>query len=141
MPFVLLTALVINAILQSYALSGSLTRLIFLSASFPIGFSLGRLVYLRRSHVEILYDDATFSVTKGSREVLSGFWRSYKYVSIVLDGYGRPDLRLYKTIGGDHIDLPVSRTNGDPQGFRDYVQRLLSAQRQRNLNPQVVEAA
>ena len=141
MPLVLIIAVAINAILQAYSFSVTLARLVFLSASFPIGFSLGRVIYLRRSHVEILFDNLMFRSAKGSKEVSTGLWRSYKYVSIVLDQYGRPDLRLYKTIGGEHVDLPISRTNADPQGFRDYVQRQLSTQGAQRVSPQVVEAA
>ncbi len=141
MPFVLIIALMINAFLQAYGFSGTLARLVFLSASFPIGFSIGRAIYLRRAHVEILFDNMMFRLLKGSREVATGLWRSYKYVSIVLDQYGRPDLRLYKAMGGEHVDLPISRTNADPQGFRDYVQRQLSTQGTQRVSPQVVEAA
>lgn len=141
MPFTLIVALVINALLQSYGLSGTLARLVFLSASFPIGFSLGRAIYMRKSHVEILFDNMMFRLIKGSSEVTTGLWRSYRYVSIVLDQYGRPDLRLYKTIDGEHVDLPISRTNADPQGFRDYVQRQLLTQDTQRVSPQVVEAA
>lgn len=141
MPFVLLVAIVISDALQAYSISGTLSRLVFLSASFPIGFVIGRTIYLRRSHVEILFDDATFRLIKGSHEVLSGLWSSYKFVSIVLDKYGRPDLRLYKTLEGDSVDLPISRTNADPQGFRDHVQRLLSGPGTLKINPQAVEAS
>jgi hypothetical protein len=140
MPFVLIIALMISAFLQAYGLPGTLARLVFLSASFPIGFSIGRTLYMRRSHVEILFDNIMFRLMKGSREVTAGFWKSYKYVSIVLDQYGRPDLRLYKTLGGEHFDLPISRTNADPQGFRDFVQRQLSMPGTQRVNPQVVEA-
>lgn len=140
MPFVLLVALVISGALQGYSISGSLTRIVFLSASFPVGFVIGRMIYMRRSHVEILFDDATFRLIKGSKETSSGLWRSYKFVSIVLDRYGRPDLRLYKTLEGESVDLPISRTNADPQGFRDYVQRILSGPGTQRVSPQVVEA-
>jgi hypothetical protein len=98
------------------------------------------MIYVRKSHVEILFDDATFRVMKGSKESVSGLWRSYKFVSIILDRYGRPDLRLYKTLDGEFVDLPISRTNADPQGLRDYVQRLLSGPGTQRVNPQVVEA-
>ncbi len=125
MPFVLLSALVINSLLQAYAISGGLTRLVFLSGTFPIGFSIGREIYLRRSHVEILFDGATFRIIKGSKEIASGSWRSYRHVSIVLDQYGRPILRLYKSIDGEHVDLPVFKTNARPQEFRNHVQQLL----------------
>jgi hypothetical protein len=141
MPFVLVIALVISAFLQAYGFPGTLARLIFLSASFPIGFSLGRTVYLRRSHVEIMFDNIMFRLIKGSREVTADLWKSYEHVSIVLDQYGRPDLRLYKSLGGEHIDLPISRTNVDPQGFRDFVQRQLSTSGPQQVSPQVVEAA
>lgn len=140
MPFVLLVALLISGVLQAYSISGSLTRLVFLSASFPIGFVIGRLIYVRRSHVEILFDDATFRLTRGSRETANGLWRSYKFVSIILDRYGRPDLRLYKTLEGEFLDLPISRTNADPQRFRDHVQSLLSNSGRRQVSPQAVEA-
>ena len=140
MPFVLLVALIISGVLQAYDISGSLTRLVFLSSSFPVGFVIGRIIYVRRSHVEILFDDATFRLIKGSKETANGLWRNYKFVSIVLDKYGRPDLRLYKTLEGESVDLPISRTNADAQGFRDYVQRLLSGPGAQRINPQVVEA-
>jgi len=99
------------------------------------------LVYVKRSHIEILFDDAMFKVFKGSKETASGLWRSYKFVSIALDQFGRPDLRLYKVLGEEHVDLPISRTNADPQGFRDYVQGLLSQHGTERLSPRAVEAA
>ncbi len=140
MPFVLLIALVISDILQAYGFLETLPRLVFLSASFPVGFSLGRLIYVRRSHVEILFDDAMFRVFKGTKETKSDLWKNYKFVSIALDQYGRPDLRLYKTLDGDYVNLPISRTNAEPQGFRDYVQRHLSSRNPERVNPRVVEA-
>jgi hypothetical protein len=141
MPFVLIIAIVINSILHAYGLAGSLIRLIFLSLSFPLGFSIGRIVYLKRSHVEIMFDDLAFQLIKGSREVSSGYWSNFKHVSIALDKYGRPDLRLYKSVDGEHVDLPISSTNADPQGFRDYVQNRISKKSTPRINPQVVEAA
>ena len=141
MPFVLLSALIINVILTDSGLSGTPYRLIFLGASFPIGFSVGRAIYLRWSHVEIPFDAMSFSVIKGSKEIARGFWRSYSYVSILIDRYGRPNLRLYKSADGEYVDLPISRTNAKPQEFRDHVQRFLSTQRTQRISPQVVEAA
>lgn len=141
MPFVLLSALVINALLYAYGLSGTTSRLIFLSGSFPIGFSVGRTIYLRWSHVRIPFDSTSFSVIKGSKEVVNGYWRSFRYVSITLDRYGKPNLRLHKMIDGEHVDLPISRTNAKPQEFRDYVQRLLAPERAERVSPRAVEAA
>lgn len=141
MPFVLISALAINLFLRAYAISGQLARLVFLSAAFPIGFSIGRGVYLRHSHVEILFDTTTFSVVKGSKEVVGGFWRSYRHVSILLDRYGRPNLRLYESMDGKRVDLPIFKTNARPQAFRDHVQKLLSAHRPERTTPQVVEVA
>jgi hypothetical protein len=141
MPFVLLLAIVINAILQNSGLSGTPYRLIFLSAAFPIGLSAGRAIYLRWSHVRISFDAISFSVTKGSKEIASGFWLSYNHVSILIDRYGRPNLRLYKSIDGDHADLPISKTNAMPQEFRNQVRRFLSTQRTQRITPQVAEAA
>ena len=141
MPFVLLSAIVINVILADSGLSGTPYRLIFLGAAFPIGFSVGRAIYLRWSHVEIPFDAMSFSVTKGSKEIAMGFWRSYSYVSILIDRYGRPNLRLYKSVDGEYVDLPISRTNAKPQEFRDHVQRFLSTQRTPRISPQVVEAS
>ena len=141
MPFVLVIALVISGVLQVYGIPGTLTRLIFLSASFPAGFAIGRLIYMRTSHVEIFFDDVTFRVIKGTKETASGLWRSYRFVSIILDRYGRPDMRLYKTLEGDYVDLPISRTNADPQGFRDHVQRLLARPSTQRISPRAVEAA
>ncbi len=106
MPFVLLSAIVINVILTDSGLSGTPYRLIFLGAAFPIGFSVGR-----------------------------------SYVSILIDRYGRPNLRLYKSADGEYVDLPISRTNAKPQEFRDHVQRFLSTQRTQRISPQVVEAS
>jgi hypothetical protein len=141
MPFVLVFALIINGLLQTYAVSDTLSRLIYLSAAFPVGFAVGRLIYVRRSHVEITFDNITFKVTRGSKEVTNGFWRSYRYVSLVLDKYGRPNLRLYEAIDGDHLDLPISSVDVDPQGFRDRVQRLILPQGRPRISPQVAEAA
>jgi hypothetical protein len=141
MPFVLIFALVINGLLQTHAVADTSSRLIFLSAAFPIGFVVGRLIYLRRSHVEITFDNTTFKVIKGSKEVSNGFWRSYRYVSLILDKYGRPNLRLYEAIDGDHLDLPISSVGVDPQGFRDRVQELILPQARARVSPQVAEAA
>lgn len=141
MPFVLIFAIIVNGVLQNYGVSGTTTRLIFLSASFPIGFSIGRLIYLRRSHVEILFDNTTFKVIKGSKETTNGFWRTYRYVSLVLDKYGRPNLRLYEAMDGEHLDLPISSVGVDPQSFRDRVQRLILPQSRQRVSPQFAEAA
>src|SRR5690348_17002602 len=101
MPFVLISAIVINNIILAYGLSGTPYRLIFLSAAFPTGFSIGRAIYFRWSHIQISFDTQSFRVVKGSKEIANDFWRSYKIVSIVLDRYGRPNLRLYKSEDGE----------------------------------------
>ena len=116
-------------------------RLVLLAGSFPVGFVFGRLIYNKRSHVEIQFDNSTFRVIKGSKEIVTGFWRSYRIVSLVVDQFGKPNLRLYKTKGGEHVDLPISRTNAEPQRFRDYAQSLVTGQRPRGISPQVAEAA
>jgi hypothetical protein len=95
MPFVLLAALAINAILVIYHVTGGPLKLLFLGAAFPLGFLVGRLIYIKRSHVEILFDDMSFRVIKGSRETQTGFWRSFRLVSLVLDQLGKPNHRLY----------------------------------------------
>ena len=141
MPFVLLSALIINNLLLANGLSGTPYRLLFLSAAFPIGFSIGRAIYLRWSHTQIAFDSATFSVTKGSKEILNDFWRNYRTVSITMDRYGRPNLRLYKSSDEEYSDLPISKTNAKPQEFRDFVQDLLSPGKPRRASPQVVEVA
>ena len=141
MPFVLISALAINTLLRYYSLDASLYRIVFLSASFPIGLSLGRVIYLRYAHVRIPFDDESFRVIKGSREAEGGTWRSFRYVSILLDRYGRPNLRLYKTMDGEHVDLPISKTNAKPQEFRDFVQNMLTSQKSNRLIPRVVEAS
>ena len=141
-PFILLSALTINIWLMNAGLSSTPFKLVFLSASFPIGLAIGRMVYFWHSHVEIAFDDETFHVFRGRGEVAQGQWRSYKIVSIVLDRYGRPDLRLYKSLDGDYQDLPISRTNAKPQEFRDYVQQKLLAKRKHTESSlQVVEAS
>ena len=139
MPLVLLSAFAINALLVSSHISTGTLRLVLLAGSFPIGFLLGRLIYNRRSHVEIQFDNSTFRVIKGSKEVATGFWRSYRMVSLVIDQLGKPNLRLYKTKGGEHLDLPISRTNAEPQRFRNYAQSLVAEQRAKGASPQVAE--
>jgi len=141
MPFVLLSALVINGLLVNYHVTGGPLKILFLGAAFPLGLLLGRLIYVRRSHVQILFDDMSFRVIKGSREAQTGFWRSFRLVSLVLDQFGKPNLRLYRSAEGEYVDLPISRTNADPQRFRDYAQSLVSGIRVRKATPQVVEAA
>ncbi|HEV2120094.1 MAG TPA: hypothetical protein VGS11_08340 [Candidatus Bathyarchaeia archaeon] len=141
MPFVLLSALIINSLLTNYHVTGGPLRILFLGGAFPLGFVVGRLIYVKRSHVEILFDDTSFRVSKGSREAQNGFWKSFRFVSLVLDQFGKPNLRLYRSAGGEYEDLPISKTNADPQRFRDYVQSLISGIRISKATPQVVEAA
>ena len=141
MPFVLVSAMLINGLLVSYHVTGGPLKILFLGGAFPLGFVVGRLIYVKRSHVEILFDDTSFRVIKGSREALTGSWKSFRLVSLVLDQFGKPNLRLYRSAGGEYEDLPISRTNADPQRFRDHVQSLISGVRISKLTPQVVEAA
>lgn len=141
MPFVLLSALIINNSLLASGLSGTPTRLLLLSASFPIGFSIGRAIYIRWSHTQITFDSTTFSVTKGSKEILNDSWRNYKTVSIIMDRYGRPNLRLYKPSDEEFSDLPISKTNAKPLEFRDFVQNLLSPRKAQRASLQVAEVA
>jgi hypothetical protein len=112
-----------------------------LSLSFPLGFLIGRFVYFRRSHVEIVYDDLSFQVFKGHKPKVSGSWKSFRLVSIAVDGYGRPDLRLYKSVDGEFVELPMSRVGVSPQAFRDQVKKILSSARSSSINLQVAEAA
>jgi len=140
-PFVLLSALGINILLFNLGVTAGTLRLLMLGAAVPIGFSFGRIIYLRRSHAEILFDDRTFRVHQGSRDVVDGEWSDYSMVSIILDQYGRRSLRLYKSLNGDHVDLPLFKTNAEPQKFRDHVQNLLSRPKTRTLSLQPVEAS
>jgi hypothetical protein len=128
-PFVLIVALGLNAWLAVTGLSTSPLRLLVLSVAVPIGFSVGRLIYLKRSHVEILLDDNEFQILKGGKDVGQGRWRDFKEVSIILDQFARPNLRLYKSISGEYLDIPTSKTNAKPQELRDYVQELLTGKR------------
>ncbi len=139
-PFVLLVALALNIWMNSSGLSQGPVRLLILSASFPVGLSLGRLLYRKRSHVEIVFDEKVFSVAKGGKEVASGNWRSYRTVSIKLDHYGRPNLRLYKSTE-EFVELPIFRTGVLPQEFRDFVQKLMSGREASLPSLQVVEAS
>ena len=138
MPFVLLSALLINSLLVDYHVTGGSLKILFLGGAFPLA---GRLIYVKRSHVEILFDDFSFSVIKGSRQTETGSWRNFRLVSLVLDQFGKPNLRLYRALEGEYVDLPISKTNADPQRFRDHVQSLISGVRIRKTTPQVVEAA
>jgi len=138
-PFILVSALCINLALLDFGISTGFTRLLVLSLAFPLGFLVGRFIYFRRSHVEILYDDLSFQIFRGHKRTISGRWKSYRLVSIAVDGYGRPDLRLYKSIDGDFVELPISRAGVRPQPFRDQVRKILSQSSSTNL--QVVEAA
>jgi hypothetical protein len=128
-PFVLIVALGLNAWLTFAGLSISPLRLLVLSVAVPVGFSIGRLIYLKRSHVEILLDDYEFQILKGGKDVGHGKWRDYKEVSIILDQFARPNLRLYKSISGEYLELPISKTNARPQELRDHVQQLLTGKR------------
>ena len=139
-PFVLLVALAINIGLIGSGMSQSPLRLVALSAAFPIGLSIGRLLYLKKSHVEIRFDETTFVLRKGRKEIAQGNWRSYRTVSIRLDQYGRPNLRLYKSSDEEFLDLPISQTNARPQEFRNFVQGVISGRRPSS-SLRVVEAA
>jgi hypothetical protein len=141
MPFVLLSALILNSLVQANGLSATPFRLLLLSAAFPIGFSIGRSIYLRWAHIKIEFDSMGFIVMKGSKEIANGSWRSYKDVSIIIDRYGRPNLRLYKSLDGEYSDLPISKTSAKPQAFRDFVKDLVSTHELRKTSPQVAEAA
>jgi hypothetical protein len=125
-PFILLFALALNLALLRFGVNSGFTRLLVLSAGFPLGFLIGRMLYLMRSHIEILYDEKTFQVFKGRRRMVSGNWRNYRLVAIVLNSFGRPDIRLYESADGDFVDLPISGTTAGPQDFRNYVQDVLS---------------
>ncbi len=128
--FILLSAIAINLWLAGSGRPYAELRLFLLSASFPIGLGIGRLIYLRRSHVTVTFDDESFRVVKGRKQVADGNWKAYRFVSLVLDQFGRADLRLYKTLDGEHQDLPISKTNAKPQEFRDLVQKsLISAKK------------
>lgn len=140
-PFVLLSALGINILLFNFGITAGTLRLLVLGTAVPLGFSFGRIIYLRRSHAEIIFDDRTFRVHQGSRDVVSGGWRDYSMVSIILDQYGRCNLRLYESLSGDHVDLPLFKTNAEPQKFRDHVQRLISRPKTRTVSLQPVEAS
>ena len=139
-PFVLIVAISINIILASSGLSTTPFKLLLLSASFPIGFGIGKIIYMKRSNVEINFDDESFQLSKGGKILISDNWKNYKLVSIHMDQYGRPDLRLYKTPDGEFQDLPISRTNAQLQEFRDYVQARIATRTARESNLQVVEA-
>jgi hypothetical protein len=139
-PFVLIIALGLNTWLALSGLSASPLRPLVLSAAVPIGFSIGRLIYLKRSHVEIFLDDREFQVLKGGKEAWRGKWKDFKVVSIILDQFSRPNLRLYKSAFGEYIDLPTSKTNAKPQELRDHVQELLNGKRV-SPSPRFVEAS
>jgi hypothetical protein len=138
-PFILISAICINLALLDFGINTGFTRLLVLSLAFPLGFLVGRFIYFRRSHVEILYDNISFQVFKGHNRTISGRWESYRLVSITVDSYGRSDLRLYKAIDGDFVELPISRAGVRAQPFRDQVRKMLSQSSSTNL--QVAEAA
>ncbi len=140
-PFILVAAIGLNLALLRLGITTGFARLLVLSGAFPLGFWGGRLLYFKRSHVEILYDEKIFLVFKGHRKTLSGNWKSYKLVSIVLDHYGRADLRLYKALDEEFVELPISRTNANAQEFRNRVQELLGAYKTPLSNLRAAEVA
>jgi len=140
-PFILIFALGINLAMLDFSIQTGFTRLLMLSLSFPLGFLVGRFIYFRLSHVEIVYDDLSFQVFKGHNLKISGSWKNYRVVSIAVDGYGRPDLRLYNSVDGEFVELPISRVGVGPQAFRDQVRKILSSSGSSSINLQVAEAA
>lgn len=138
-PFVLIIAIGLNILLSYLGLSSSQFKLVLLSASFPIGFGIGKVIYMHRSNVQIKFDQERFQVIVGGKERLRDKWANYRLVSIHLDQYGRPDLRLYKTYDDDFDDLPISRTNAKPQEFRDQVKELLARKESAKPSLQVAE--
>ena len=140
-PFILIFALGINLAMLDFGIQTGFTRLLMLSLSFPLGFLVGRFIYFRLSHVEIVYDDLSFQVFKGHNLKISDSWKNYRVVSIAVDGYGRADLRLYNSVGGEFVELPISKVGVGPQAFRDQVRKILSSSGSSSINLQVAEAA
>jgi hypothetical protein len=116
-------------------------RLLVLSLAFPIGSLLGRLAYLKWSHIEITYDDEIFRVLKGGNKISEGSWKNYRVVSIVLDQLGRPSIRLYQTSDSNFVDIPISKAKMPPQEFRDRVKILMSNAKRESSTLQVVEVS
>ena len=140
-PFVLLSAILLNITMFSQGITTGPSRLIFLSAAFPIGFAVGRSIYRHRSHVEIMLDENGFQVKKGSRQTVEGTWSRYMLVSIIVDQFSRANIRLYSSADDDYVDLPVSGSGADPQKLRDHIAGLISKRGMKAPILQPVEAS
>jgi len=140
-PFVLLSAILLNITMFSQGITTGPSRLIFLSAAFPIGFAVGRSIYRRYSHVEIILDENGFQVKKGSRQTVEEAWSRYGLVSIIVDQFSRANIRLYSSADDDHVDLPVSGSGTDPQKLRDHIAGLISKRGMKAPILQPVEAS
>ena len=139
-PFILSFAIVIAAALSNLGVSSGTLRVAALGLALPLGLVVGRLLYMRRSMVEIMYDVKGFSFRKGKKTVSFGDWKDFKTASITVDSMGRSSLRLYPVRAkADHVEIPVSRTKADVQEFRDRVKVLLAGDVIERSSPQVSE--
>lgn len=76
----------------------------------------GWLLYKRRYHVILSYDEERFELSVGGEKVVHK-WGEFVRVSLFHRGYGDFAVRLYGPAGG-FAEIPVSALKLNPQEFR-----------------------
>jgi hypothetical protein len=99
---------------------GFLILILNLAIALAIGWHLYKAYY----HTVFAYDNESFTLKKGSREVNSFKWHEFSKVSLFRAGSGELSLRLYRD--SEHFDLPASKLKLNPFAFRIEVTNLVS---------------
>jgi hypothetical protein len=90
-----------------------------------ISIVLGWRLYKRIYHMVFTYDDKSFTLKKGSKEVTNHRWSEFSRVSLFRSEYGDVSVRLHRN--GEFFDLPASKLKLNPFDFRWEVMRFVSA--------------
>ena len=90
--------------------------MLIIALMIALSIPLGWLIYTHFYHCTFSYDEESFALQKGKKEVLEGLWRDFTQVSLVHSEY-ESSIRLYKD-ENQYVDLPVSKVKLNPFDFR-----------------------
>jgi hypothetical protein len=107
-----------------------IVRFSVLVVNVIISVLLGWRLYKSLYHLVFTYDNESFTLRKGRKEVNSYKWNEFSKVSLFRTESGELSVRLYRD--SEYLDLPASKLKLDPFAFRQEATKLVSLAKSKN---------
>lgn len=97
------------------------------SLLFPaiLGFVISLVIYYRRNHQVLDYDDIGYSITRGKGDPEHHNWSEFKECSVVRDRYDRKSVRFYVSKSDNFVETDTLSSGVNPYRFRNFASEII----------------